>query len=125
MTKVKAALTAVLVLWASIASAQTTTATQLAWDVVGASLVDVQGYTIQVTVNGAIVTAGPACNQVGPDVSCSVPVPNFLPSGNTVSITHTKGDESAQTIMTGLKAGGLVKSAARPRVKVTVTINVQ
>lgn len=110
---------------ASSASAQTTALTTLSWDVQGKTLVDVASYVTTVTVNGAAVTGTPTCVQKGADVNCTVPVPNLMPNANSVEIVNTKGEQAARTVITGLSGTGGVANASRPRLNVTVTINVQ
>lgn len=115
---------ALLTLCALPAFAQTT-ARNLEWDIIGAVPTEVATYTTAIVLDGNPVTQPPACVPKGStDTTCKVPIPPIDPNAaHTLTITNTKGDETAQMVQTG-KLGG-VKAAGRARVNVTVTVNVQ
>lgn len=114
-----------LLLWPALAFAQTTISTQLGWDV-DAPPADVATYATVVTVNGQAVAQPPTCTAKGAGTTCVVPVANFNQTGaNTVNITNTRGDMTASVTITGLTAATMPKTPSKPRLNVTVTINVQ
>jgi hypothetical protein len=113
-----------LVLSASLAFAQTTTA-NLVWDV-DAPVATVNGYTRSITVDGVAVTAAPACvaaTAPTTGTTCSVPVAGLQTGTHAVVIKYTSGSQSVQNTTTGLSASGTLPALpANLRITVTVTV---
>lgn len=109
-------------LYTTTTYAQTVTPT-IEYDYLNDTIANVNTYTQVITLNGTVL-ANPTCAQAGANVTCSVPAPGALTTGdNTVKVTATKNGVVAETTMTGLKIGTGPKSPTGPRYKVVIVIN--
>lgn len=87
-------------------------------------MAEVSTYTQVVTVDNVLIPGNPTCVQVGPDVSCSIPVGTVAAGRHTLSVEATKNNVTAKTTITGLDIGATApKNPVNFRYQLQITVN--
>lgn len=110
-----------LLLFPTLASAQTTTAS-LEYSYLNVTVTEVQTYQQVITIDSTVLTAVPTCVQSGVNTVCTVVAPQLATGSHTVSVAATKNSITAELKVTGLGGTGGPVQPGNPKVKVTVTV---
>lgn len=106
-----------------VAKAQTPT-TRVEWDFKVDTVANVATYAHTVRVDSTNITTAPTCVQVGPDVTCSVPIGTLSSGTHTVSVKATKNNVSSEMTVNGLNGVNGPKSPEGIRININVTVTI-
>ena len=104
-----------------VAKAQSTT--RIEWDYKPDTVANVATYSQLVRVDNVAVTAVPTCVQVGPDVTCSVPV-TLAAGTHSVSVRATKNSVSNEMTINGMNGANGPKNPEGIRININVTVTI-